>query len=141
MFPRLGLKSLSLPRLLSKLCQHSSCRLCTSPPVCLWSFLSAAQSTLSPFHRHPCPKQTLQGSPPRSLKFLSNLTFAFVLGETCAELSPAGREGRWLNLPFATGLNPTCSKRLSEDASTSHPHVRASAICGKASAAEMFLSD
>lgn len=63
-----------------KAVHHGSCRLPTSPPSLLLSSASAAQSAPSLFRRHPCPKQTQQGSPPRSFKFLGNLMVAFVLG-------------------------------------------------------------
>lgn len=55
--------------------------------------ISAAQPALSFFHMHPCPKQTPQGSPPRSLEFLGNLTYAFVLGRNmCWTVSSSAAE-------------------------------------------------
>lgn len=40
------------------------------------------------------------------------------------------REGRWLNLPFSTGLNPACNKTRSKGA-VSQPPLRVCVVCGK----------
>lgn len=115
LFPRKprGLKSLS-PGTAPAGCPPSSW-----PAPLLLSLL------LSFFHMHPCPKQTPQGSPPRSLEFLGNLTYAFVLGRNmCWAVSfQRWREGRWLSLPFSTGLNPACNKTLGKGAISQPPCV------------------